>query len=140
MKALTFSLRPARLAAAKLLGLFSPRGYLTGLGPVGLRDVPEPERPGDDWLLVATRRAGICGSDLKQVFLDGAFDNPLTAVISFPHVMGHELAGDVAEAGPGVEGLAPGDRVVVYPWLTCAVRGLPLCTACRAGSSRRAAT
>lgn len=133
MRALTFSLRALRLAAAKLLGAFSPRGYLSALGPVGLREVPEPERRGDDWLIVATRRAGICGSDLKEVFLEGALDNPLTAVITFPHIMGHEVAGEVVEVGPAVEGLAPGERVIVYPWLTCEPRGLPLCDACRAG-------
>ena len=35
--------------------------------------------------------SGICGSDTKQMFLHGAVDNPLTAILSFPHVLGHEV-------------------------------------------------
>ena len=53
------------------------------------------------------------------------FDNPMTAVISFPHVLGHEVVGTVVEAGKDVRQVKKGDRVACYPWITCAVRGLP---------------
>ena len=58
MRALTFSLGWRRLVAAKVLGWFSPAGFLSRLGPVRLADVPEPALPGPDWVRVATRRAG----------------------------------------------------------------------------------
>jgi threonine dehydrogenase-like Zn-dependent dehydrogenase len=35
--------------------------------------------------------------------------------------------------GPAVEGLAPGQRVLLNPWLSCAPRGLPLCEWCQRG-------
>lgn len=133
MKALVFSFEWPRLAAAKLLGLFSRRGYLASLGPVALAEVPEPRLLGPDWVIVRTRFAGICGSDVKQVFLDGARDNPLIPLISFPHVMGHEVTGTVVETGSAVTRVRTGDRVVCFPWLACAARGLPLCPACRDG-------
>lgn len=133
MRALQFDFGWARLAAAKLLGAIGDRGYLSDLGPVTFAEVPDPKLPRDDWVILETRYAGICGSDLKQVFLEGAIDNPLTSFISFPHVMGHEIAGTVVEAGKGVTRVRRGDRVVVNPWLSCASRGLEPCRACAAG-------
>ena len=101
--------------------------------PTGLRDLPEPELPADDWVLLRTRMCGICGSDSKQVFLDGEPDNAMTAVISFPQVLGHELVADVVRAGAAAR-VQPGQRVVLNPWLTCAPRGIdPPCPACATG-------
>lgn len=121
---------------AKLLGQFSPAGYLHRFGPVGYREVKDPTLFADDWVMVKTRYCGICGSDLKEIFLEGAIDNPLTSFISFPHVMGHEIAGTVEEVGRGVKGLQRGDRVIVNPWLSCEPRGLAPCRACQAGQGR----
>jgi S-(hydroxymethyl)glutathione dehydrogenase / alcohol dehydrogenase len=84
--------------------------------------------PGPGEVLVRVDASGICGSDLH--FLHGR------ANISFlPAIVGHEGAGTVAEVGPGVTDLGPGDRVVVA--LTsacgacehCARRELHLCNA-----------
>ena len=52
-------------------------------------DVPDPEIGPED-VLISVKACGICGSDVKQILLHGATDNPLTALISFPHVLGHE--------------------------------------------------
>lgn len=52
---------------------------------------------------------GICGTDLH--IAHGAMD----ARIRPPQVIGHEMAGTVAEIGGGVDGLSVGDRVVVRP-------------------------
>ncbi|HVY45108.1 MAG TPA: alcohol dehydrogenase catalytic domain-containing protein [Minicystis sp.] len=133
MKALRFELHLARLALARVLGTFAPSGYLSSLGPLRLVDVPDASVLGDRWVVVETRACGICGSDVKQVFQDAAVDNPLTAVISFPHVMGHEHVGVVVDVGKAVTRVRPGDRVACSPWLSCAVRGLPECDACRRG-------
>jgi propanol-preferring alcohol dehydrogenase len=36
-----------------------------------------------------------------------------------PRIIGHEIAGDVTQVGPSVEGFTPGDRVNVYYYLIC---------------------
>jgi threonine dehydrogenase-like Zn-dependent dehydrogenase len=103
--------------------------------PMALADVPEPEVHGPEWAVLRTRMTGICGSDVKQVLMDfeGPADSPMTAFISFPQVLGHEVVATVADAGPDA-GVEPGQRVVLNPWLSCAVRGLdPVCPACEAG-------
>jgi threonine dehydrogenase-like Zn-dependent dehydrogenase len=51
-----------------------------------------------------TRLCGLCGSDYKQVFMNGAFDNPMTAMISWPQVLGHEVVGVLDEVGPASRG------------------------------------
>ncbi len=88
---------------------------------------------GDAWTIVKTQITGICGSDVKQVFLEANIDNPLKSVVSFPHVLGHEVVGTVIETGRAVTRVKKGDRVAVYPWLTCVVRGLPPCDPCLRG-------
>ncbi len=107
--------------------------------PVALVELPEPRLLGDDWTVLRTRLTGICGSDAKQVLLDfaDADDNIMTAFISFPQVLGHEVVATVETAGPEAAtaaGLEPGRRVVLYPNLGCRARGVqPLCPACAAG-------
>jgi threonine dehydrogenase-like Zn-dependent dehydrogenase len=133
MQALVFHKHLARMAATRLLGALSARAYVGPISPLRLEEVPEPALPGDDWVLLRTRVCGICGSDSKQVFLEGSWDNPMTALISFPQVLGHEVVASVKEIGPGVRALARGDRVVLNPWLSCAPRGLPLCAWCERG-------
>ena len=61
--------------------------------------------------------------------------NPMKNFVSMPHVMGHEVIADVVAVGPEAEGLEPGDRVALNPWLTCVTRGVsPVCPACEAGN------
>jgi threonine dehydrogenase-like Zn-dependent dehydrogenase len=66
-----------------------------------------------------------------QVFLEAAADNPLSAVVSAPHVMGHEVVGTVVESKSSR--FKKDDRVAVSPWLPCAVRDLAPCAACARG-------
>jgi len=104
--------------------------------PMALVDLPDPEPLADDWLVLDTRLTGICGSDSKQVLMDfgDAGDNMMTAFISFPQVLGHEVVGTVSSVGPSVSSVELGQRVVLNPWLSCAPRGLaPVCPACAAG-------
>lgn len=80
-----------------------------------LRPMEDPPDPGHGELLVRVRAVGVCGSDLhwyKEGRI-GAF--PAT----YPLVLGHEPAGEVAAIGPGVEGFQPGDRVAIEPTLSC---------------------
>jgi threonine dehydrogenase-like Zn-dependent dehydrogenase len=133
MRALVIDADIPRLAATKLLSFVTPRAFVGGLSPLRLRDIPEPRLPAPDWAVATTKLCGICGSDAKQVFMNGAFDNPMTAMISWPQVLGHEVVGVIDEIGPGVTRLREGDRVVLNPWLSCAPRGLPLCEWCERG-------
>lgn len=80
---------------------------------------PAPVR-GEGEVLIRVRRVGLCGTDYhiyagRQPFLD------------YPRVIGHELAGEVAEAPEG-SGLAVGQVVTINPYLPCGT-----CIACRRG-------
>ncbi|HUT53707.1 MAG TPA: alcohol dehydrogenase catalytic domain-containing protein [bacterium] len=134
MPALVFEFSLARLAVSKLRGYLSPGGHWKPGGPVGIKQVPVPGLPADDWALVRTAYCGICGSDMMELTLSGAADNPLRSFISFPQIMGHEAVGTVETAGPGVSRVKAGDRVAISPWLSCAPRGIrPVCARCAAG-------
>lgn len=96
MNALTFRIGLPRLAFAKVFGAIMPRAYMSGFGAVSYEKVEEPKPHGDaqkqgEWVMVKPKLAGVCGSDVMQVFLEAAADHPLSAVVSAPHVMGHEV-------------------------------------------------
>jgi threonine dehydrogenase-like Zn-dependent dehydrogenase len=125
VKALVFRNSLVREAASAVGGRVSRRAFVSGLAPVRIEDVEEQPLPAKDWVRVETTFSGLCGSDVKQILLNGARDNPLTALVSFPHVLGHEVVGRRADTG---------ERVVLNPWLSCVPRGVePPCEACRDG-------
>jgi threonine dehydrogenase-like Zn-dependent dehydrogenase len=105
--------------------------------PMDLLEIDDPGFLLPDWVVTKPRLTGICGSDSKQVFMDWGnvgLDNPMTAFVSFPQVLGHEVVADVVALGPEAEGLDVGDRVVLNPWLSCGPRGVePFCPACEVG-------
>ncbi len=133
MKALVYSDALPRLAATKLLSLATPRAFVGPLAPIQLREIPAPTLLADDWVVLRTRLCGVCGSDTKQVFMNGGIDNPMTSMISFPQVLGHEVVATVEQTGPAAGSLATGQRVLLNPWLSCVTRGLPLCEWCERG-------
>jgi threonine dehydrogenase-like Zn-dependent dehydrogenase len=134
MRALVCDVSIPRQIVAGLLGRIDRRFYLGPFAPLALKEIPDPALPADDWLVIETRLCGICGSDYKQIFLNGSLDNPMTALISFPQVLGHEVVGTVTRIGPGVRTRRVGERVVLNPWLSCGPRGIePPCSACRDG-------
>ncbi|ROQ59305.1 putative zinc-type alcohol dehydrogenase-like protein [Streptomyces sp. 840.1] len=82
-----------------------------------------PRRPvGEHDVLIDIKYAGICHSDIHQ-----ARDGWGKGI--FPMVPGHEIAGVVAEVGPGVTKFAVGDRVGVG----CMVDSCRTCDNCKAG-------
>ena len=133
MRALVFENSLARLAVTTLLSKLTPKAFTGALAPIQLREIPDPPLLGPDWVVIRTDLCGLCGSDYKQVFLNGTYDNPMTAMVSFPHVLGHEVVGRIERVGPAVTARKVGERVVLNPWLSCATRGLPLCAWCLAG-------
>lgn len=113
--------------------MLQPRAFVGALAPMALTEVPDPQ-PRADWLTIRTVLCGLCGSDYKQVFLRGRYNNPMTALVSFPQVLGHEVVGYVDAVGPEVRDRRVGERVVLNPWLSCAPRGIrPLCEWCQRG-------
>jgi threonine dehydrogenase-like Zn-dependent dehydrogenase len=125
VKALVFQHNLAREAASAIGGRVDRRAFVSRIAPVRLADIDELPLPAKEWVRVETTFSGLCGSDVKQILLNGARDNPLTALVSFPHVLGHEVVGRRCDTG---------ERVVLNPWLSCAPRGIdPPCEACLEG-------
>lgn len=121
MKALVFSRKPAKFAAAMVAGRLAP-GAGAKVGPLALRDVDPPELPGPSWVRVRPRLAGICGSDLATI--DGSSSRWFEPIVSFPFTPGHEVVGELDD----------GTRVMVVPVLSCVVRGIrPVCGPCAEG-------
>jgi NADPH:quinone reductase-like Zn-dependent oxidoreductase len=75
-----------------------------------LQDLPVPEA-GPGQVLVRVRACGVNHIDLW------AREGKLPIRIPLPHVSGSEVTGEVAQVGPGVEGVAIGQRVAVHPYL-----------------------
>ena len=135
MKGLVFNYNLHRLAIGRIAGLFCLKGYLTKLAYLQLKNLPYPQLKGKDWAVIKTKYCGICGSDHKQVFLDGNRDNPMTAVISWPQVLGHEAVGIIDKVGHNFD-LKEGERVVLNPWISCIPRAVePICKACNEGKN-----
>ena len=83
-----------------------------------------PDRhPGPGEIRVHVAACGVCRTDLHVV--DGELPDP-----QVPIIPGHEIVGRIDELGPGVTGLAIGERVGI-PWLghTCGV--CPYCASHR---------
>ncbi len=121
-----------RYLALRAIGPRVPAVYTSRISLVSLRDLPEPPLPTPQWLRIRPTLGGICGSDLATLC---AWGSPyLSPVTSTPFVLGHELVGTVSDIGSEVQGISPGNRVVIQPALGCVVRGVhPRCTACAAG-------
>jgi L-iditol 2-dehydrogenase len=90
-------------------------------GDLRLEEAPEPV-PGPGDLVVRVRNCSMCGTDLKIV-------THSHHRIAGPRILGHEIAGQVTETGPGVTGWRPGDRIQV-----AAATGCGRCRDCAAGA------
>src|SRR6201997_3579815 len=73
--------------------------------PLELAEV-ETTPPARDEVRISVGACGICGTDAH--FVSGDFPG-----MSWPLTLGHEIAGKIAEIGPGVQDFAVGDRVAV---------------------------
>lgn len=90
-------------------------------GNLSAIDRPAPAR-GEGEVLVKVRRIGVCGTDL-HIFTGNQ------PYLSYPRVMGHELAATVEEAPSGSR-LKPGDTVSIIPYISCGH-----CSACLKGKT-----
>jgi L-iditol 2-dehydrogenase len=89
-------------------------------GDLRVEDTEVPEA-GPGGLVIRVRTCSTCGTDAK-IFRFGHHH------ISLPRVLGHEVAGEIAEVGPEVHGWSIGDRVQVIAAIPCGV-----CHYCRRG-------
>lgn len=71
---------------------------------------------------VKVRHVGLCGSDLNTF-------KGLNPLVQLPRIPGHEIGGEIIEAGAGVDAAyAAGKRVIVLPYTNCGE-----CSSCRKG-------
>ena len=89
-------------------------------GRFAIADLPAPV-PGPGEALVRVHCVGVCGTDLHAF----AGRQPF---FSYPRVLGHELGVEVIDPGDDPQGLKPGDRCSVEPYVNCGK-----CAACRRG-------
>ena len=75
----------------------------------------------ENQVLVKVKAAGICGSDVHIFHGKNAF-------ATYPRVVGHEFAGEIAKVGDQAGDFAVGEHVVVDPVVSCGH-----CYACRIG-------
>ena len=91
-----------------------------------IEEIADPVASGPDDVIVRVGATGLCRTDLHVI--DGVFE---AISMPLPYTLGHETAGWVHAVGSGDLGFAPGDAVIVHPYVTCG-----LCGPCRAGSDQ----
>ncbi|WP_100012696.1 zinc-binding alcohol dehydrogenase family protein [Lentibacillus sediminis] len=84
-------------------------------------DIDKPQIKKDHEVLLKIKRVGICGSDMH--IYHGT--NPMA---TYPRIVGHEVAAEVAATGSDVTNVSVGDHVVVEPIRYCGE-----CFACKNG-------
>jgi len=103
------------------------------LSCIHLIETPPPALPSPEWVRIAPKLSGICGSDLSAIACKGSpYFSPF---VSTPFVLGHEVVGTISEVGSAVpKEWKAGQRVVIEPALSCQVRGIsPPCGPCSRG-------
>lgn len=84
-------------------------GVYRGSGQVIVEDMPVPDIS-DGEVLIRVRACGICGTDVKKV---------RHGLVRPPQILGHEIAGTIVDAGPGVERWSVGERVSSFHHIPC---------------------
>ncbi len=86
-------------------------GILTAPNALSFDTVADPQlAPGD--ILIRVKAATVCGTDIR------IFRGRKTMGVRYPSILGHEFAGEVAEAGPGSR-FREGQPVCVCPAFAC---------------------
>jgi L-iditol 2-dehydrogenase/threonine 3-dehydrogenase len=96
------------------------QAVMAGKGRIDFGNVAEPEA-GAGQVLLHIRRIGVCGSDIHVWHGKHPF-------VTYPLIQGHEYSAVVAAVGPGVTGVAVGDKATATPQEVCGT-----CPPCRRG-------
>lgn len=97
---------------------------LPGNSTVELKEFDVPE-PGHGQVLLKMKSSTICGSDIRAIYREHLGKGPE----AYQNVIaGHEPAGQIVKAGPGLKRFKEGDRVIVYH-----ISGCGVCHDCRMG-------
>ncbi len=131
----TLELNPSHVIPTKLLGLIWRGAYFSSFAPLQVQNLPRQPLPASNWVRVRNSLAGICGSDLQLIFVDGDYSVAPAALPnhnrSYP---GHEVVGEVIEVGDDVRHLHVGDRVVLQYGPNCITAGVQEpCRSCASG-------
>jgi L-iditol 2-dehydrogenase len=95
-------------------------GVFEAIEHLEIREVPDPQlEPGS--VVIKVKVCSICGTDLR-IYHYGH------ARIKLPHILGHEIAGQISAVGSQVSGFQVGDRVAITPRIACGK-----CFYCRRG-------
>jgi len=78
---------------------------------ISIKEVSDPERKEDE-VLIKVHGMGICGSDIAAY-------KGINPLVTYPRIIGHEIAGEVLEVPQGETEMMPGDRVVIEPCVYC---------------------
>jgi len=89
-------------------------------GQLSVRELPDPICPVGG-VVVKVLASHVCSTDLHM----WQMGHP---ALRFPRILGHEIAGVVSEVSNGVRRIKEGDKVQVYPGVSCGT-----CRFCRAG-------
>ena len=96
---------------------------LFGKNDIRLAEAPVPSIS-DNEILLKVDAAAVCGTDIRM------WQNGYKGVDeAHPLILGHELAGTVAEAGKNITSFKKGERVALAPNIGCGI-----CVRCVAGS------
>jgi len=80
--------------------------------PLGIETIDDPH-PEEGEVIIKVKACGICGTDLHSTFEQGM-------LVPAGTVLGHELAGEVVQVGPGVpKGWDQGERLCTLPFIGC---------------------
>lgn len=87
-----------------------------GYDKVHVESFPRPSVEAPDDIVVRVRA---CALNRLDLFARQGVSGPGVRAVRLPHISGVDVAGEVAEVGPEVQVWKPGDRVVLYPGLSC---------------------
>lgn len=114
---------------------------LVDVNRLEVRDVPRHD-PASHEIMVRVEAVGLCGTDVHIVEGHANYNadefGRLRSLQESPQILGHEIAGVVAECGSAVRDLAPGDRVIMDQGRCCVSEWrTPRCEYCASGDSHQ---
>ena len=78
---------------------------------ISIKEISDPERRENE-ILIKVQGMGTCGSDIAAY-------KGINPLVTYPRIIGHEIAGEVLEVPRDETKVMPGDRVVIEPCVYC---------------------